>query len=123
MTTTTTTTPTAPASVASPRVVSTRSDRAADGDWTARAACTVRPDLPWTTDTTALPPRTATRSVTAMTRVCGTCPVRTACAAHAEQITATGGFWAGADRSITQLPLFPDLVSADVPAAPAGGRR
>jgi hypothetical protein len=81
--------------------------------WASRAACASRADLPWTTDATVLmttlPRARARRVVAAMARVCDGCPVRTECAAHAEAIEATGGWWAGTDRSATQLPLWTDI--------------
>lgn len=83
--------------------------------WTADAACVTRPDLPWTTDTTRLPRHT----VTAMGRVCRACPVRSDCAAHADAIDATGGFWAGSDRAVEQLPLFPAAFPTSAPASRA----
>lgn len=79
--------------------------------WMTSAACATRSDLPWTTDTTRLP----RRAVAAMGRVCRACPVREACAAHADATTATGGFWAGTDRAVEQLPLFPDLTPGTGP--------
>lgn len=90
--------------------------------WMTSAACAARPDLPWTTDTTRLPRRT----VTAMARVCLACPVREACAAHADTTAVTGGFWAGTDRAVEQLPLFPapatTALSGTAPIGIARGR-
>lgn len=84
--------------------------------WASRAACADRGDLPWTTDTAALaatlPRARARRVVAAMARVCAECPVRVECAAHAEAIGAVGGWWAGTDRSATQLPLWTDVPTS-----------
>ena len=62
--------------------------------WMPQAACLVRPDLPWATDTGS----SSRAQVHAMTRVCSRCPVRNHCAAYAVEAHITGGFWAGKDR-------------------------
>lgn len=64
--------------------------------WMTRAACTLAPGLPWTTDTDLVP----SVLVEVMADVCRTCPVRITCAAHVEAEHIDGGFWAGADRAL-----------------------
>lgn len=63
--------------------------------WIDSAACVVqRPDLPWTGewfDATL-------GQLAAMTRTCHICPVSAQCAAQAEQLGVTAGFWAGRYR-------------------------
>ncbi|WP_425412299.1 WhiB family transcriptional regulator [Luteipulveratus mongoliensis] len=80
------------------------------------AACTTRPDLPWTDDAADVSPWDAL----SIRETCATCPVRLACAAHAYARGVTGGWWAGADRD-------PDAASVPEPTwdpprkdAPAG---
>ena len=81
--------------------------------WMPQAACLVRPDLPWTTDTNS----SSRAQVHAMIRVCSRCPVRNHCAAYAVEAHITGGFWAGSDRDplaarrldCTDTPLQPAL--------------
>lgn len=65
--------------------------------WMTQAACSRRPDLPWTTDTTAVP----TTAVASMSAVCAGCPVMASCWAYAAAEDITGGYWAGIDRDTT----------------------
>ena len=67
--------------------------------WSQHGACLHAPDLPWTADDPA------PSDVAAMAAVCGSCPVRLACAAYAITQGVTAGFWAGASRDA--LPLEP----------------
>lgn len=65
-----------------------------DTQWTARAACASRLDLPWTLDAAAVTPWQAAT----MRAVCGDCPVLFDCLAAVDDLAVTGGWWAGADR-------------------------
>jgi len=71
-------------------------------DWMASAACVVdRPDLPWTGEwfdwTLA--------HLSAMARTCHGCPVRADCAAFADRVRPTSGFWAGRHRDPYAPPV------------------
>jgi len=62
--------------------------------WTTCAACADRLDLPWTRDAADVTPwQTLT-----MRAVCDSCAVALDCLAAVDDLDATGGFWAGADR-------------------------
>ena len=91
--------------------------------WMPSAACLTRPDLPWTTDTTAMTPA----AVRAMKRVCARCPVRNHCAAYAVEAAVTGGFWAGTDRDLLAPRRLNSTGTAFQPAllgmAPRPARR
>lgn len=62
--------------------------------WESRAACSLRRDLPWTTDATSV----TDRQGAAMRQVCASCPVLLDCLAAVDELDVTGGWWAGADR-------------------------
>jgi hypothetical protein len=64
-------------------------------EWIESAACVVqRPDLPWTGEWFDW----TLGQLAAMTRTCHACPVRSECAAQADRVQATAGFWAGSSR-------------------------
>ena len=72
-------------------------------DWIDSASCVVeRPDLPWTGEWFDW----TLGQLAAMTRTCHACPVRSECAAQAERLRVTAGFWAGRYRD----PTAPALV-------------
>lgn len=72
-------------------------------DWIDSAACVVeRPDLPWTGEWFDW----TLGQVAAMARTCHACPVSPQCAAQAERVRVTAGFWAGRYRD----PSAPRIV-------------
>jgi len=77
--------------------------------WMSRAWCARVPDLPWRTDTDRLP----RRLIEQMAAICGACPVRTDCAAYAEEHDVTGGFWAGHDRAVRDVWVDQPLPGLD----------
>ena len=66
-------------------------------DWMTDAACVDRPALPWLADR---PNPVETR---AMALLCGVCPVRPECAAYVTAADITAGFWAGRNRTRSQV--------------------
>lgn len=81
-------------------------------DRLAGAAC-ARPqnvDLPWISE------HPSTLAVARMTAVCATCPVAAACAREVATVETTAGFWAGADRTVPDLPEQGTLPGLGLPA-------
>ena len=72
-------------------------------EWIGAAACVVqRPDLPWTGEWF----EATLGQLAAMTRTCHACPVKRQCAAQADRLRVTAGFWAGRYRD----PSAPRVV-------------
>ena len=68
---------------------------ARENAWIDSAACVAkRPDLPWTGEWF----EANLGQLAAMTRTCHACPVWSECAAQAERLRVTAGFWAGRYR-------------------------
>lgn len=78
--------------------------------WTLRAACTARPELPWTTDTVLVPNVAAD----AMRAVCASCSVVADCLAAVDHLGVTGGWWAGIDRDPDAFAPDPAATTVDV---------
>jgi len=76
-------------------------DGAASGvivnDWMTDAACVDRPELPWLAD------HPAPAEKRAMALMCGVCPVRPDCADYVTAADVTAGFWAGRNRTRSQV--------------------
>jgi hypothetical protein len=73
--------------------------------WLSLAACTARPELPWTADPDGVGPWDAE----SMRDVCWSCPVRVECAAYVVEAEVDAGWWAGAHRD-------PDYVEPPAPS-------
>ncbi|MBO0844383.1 MAG: WhiB family transcriptional regulator [Nocardioides sp.] len=73
--------------------------------WMRYGSCVAGSSKVWITDTDRLPKPV----VEAMTAICHCCPVREHCAAYADRINATGGFWAGRDRGLPTQPTLPGV--------------
>lgn len=69
-------------------------------EWMREAACLGVADLPWTTDTADRTGPALLGQIMADT--CAACPLRAECAAYADDHDICGGFWAGADRAVSE---------------------
>ncbi|WP_407568258.1 hypothetical protein QK900_03595 [Arsenicicoccus dermatophilus] len=86
-------------------------------DWTSRAACAGRLDLPWTRDLADV----SAWDAESMRATCAACPVVLDCVAAVDDLDVTGGWWAGRDRdphAHTVHALAPSWATTtpDVPA-------
>jgi hypothetical protein len=79
--------------------------------WMGEAACRRIPDLPWTAE-----PGTAPVVLgELMADVCAMCPVRDACTAYVDREPITGGYWAGAHRTATEVWVQDTLPLDNLP--------
>ncbi|MDO5699722.1 MAG: WhiB family transcriptional regulator [Dermatophilus congolensis] len=87
--------------------------------WTARAACAGRLDLPWTTDAADV---TLWQAAT-MRAICADCPVLFDCLNAVDDLDVTGGWWAGHDRdpAAQTAHLDPPAWATDDPAPSGSG--
>lgn len=78
-----------------------------DHQWMTRAACALRPDLPWTEDAHRV--EDEIREV--MAGICARCPVRGYCRRYANKSYASAGFWAGGFRGGAYTGDLLDLLA------------
>lgn len=71
------------------------------------ALCQHFPTLPWIAE----PGDRSEAAERAMNVVCRTCPVHANCQAYAVRREITGGYWAGADRTVQRLDVDEDGVA------------